>query len=177
MEKKIYPNWFTALIHFLIGGFGIVFLIRTVFMFSLFFGGLNIGTGINRGKLFSFLTSEMVEGVLPLWVGVLISAKILKKKFIIENRNRVIGLSTAYLILFSFLIWIVVPAIKNIEWLFKLLFYLLLSYRSPLNTALAIYGIPGVIVSFVIAGCAFYIFSRKYLVKNTATDNTLKNNS
>lgn len=96
--KKI-SNWKFALIHTLIGGFFFTTLLKLLLM-TWHFEEL---VDVLNPYLLVVLTILLFD-LLPLFISVLISSKILNGKFVVENRNKTINLSLIFFI-------ILIPAI------------------------------------------------------------------
>lgn len=165
-EKNKSSSWRLALIHFLIAGFCIPLVVRAVTLYGL--SVLQATSGLAGNRLFLFLLyviTVITYDVFPLWLGIVISAKTLRKRFQ-RDKSRVLNLSVGCFILFNFIVWVASSFLLRSNtgnFVFWLLTFPMLVYRNSLAVALSIYSIPGVIVSFSIMVFTFYILSRKYI--------------
>lgn len=113
-QKKQISNLKFAWIHFLIVGFT-VFLLD--FLIILIINGINqlikIKEIISQSfdsleylKVLAFLFFETIFYILPIWIGIKISVKYLKKKYLIEDKNQTLKYSI--LLAFIFLcVWFI----------------------------------------------------------------------
>lgn len=101
-EKNKSSSWRLALIHFLIAGFCIPLAVRAVTLYGL--SVLQATSGLAGNRLLLFLLYEITYDIFPLWLGIVISAKILKKRFQRDN-SRILNLSVGCFILFNFIVW------------------------------------------------------------------------
>lgn|SRR3989338_306827 len=84
------PNWIPALVHFVIGGFLIPFLfgwVASLVLSTLLLAGM-------AGTLVS-----LVVGVVALFIGVPISARLVQGYFVIENKESVVNLATIFAVI------------------------------------------------------------------------------
>ena len=89
--RKQSANWYIAATHYLTAGF--VIPILTILILGLFIGFLPILSPIVSG-LFYFVVIA-----LAVWLGVIYSANFLKKTYIVKNKDKIVNLSTIYLII------------------------------------------------------------------------------
>ena len=165
MEKKIYSNRIVALFHFLVAGVIILYFVKAFFIF-VYIWILRL-TGLFGNSLFMFIFSEAMNDIFAVMISVSASLAILKRKYAIQDKNRFVGLSMMYFILFSIFTWLTIFVLKVYTERFSNIFFvLLMPYRDSLNRAYSIYGAPGVLISFFIAGSTFYLWTRQY-IENT----------
>jgi len=88
--RKQSANWYIAATHYLTAGFVIPLLI--MFIFGLFIGFLPV-----LPKMLMYLLYSGVMA-LAIWLATIYSANFLKKKYIIKDRNKIVNLSTIYLV-------------------------------------------------------------------------------
>lgn len=145
-ERKQSAEWYIAATHYLTAGFVIPLLISVAW--SLIVRIINLRSGMvvsgTTMNIFSLLL-----GAIAVWLGVMYSANYLKKKYIIQNKERIVRTATIYMIVLTLGFYLIT-------------FYLarsqegLISKSDLLHNGLSIF----VIISL------FYLFSKKY-IKNT----------
>ncbi len=88
--RKRSANWYIAATHYLTAGFVIPFLM--MFIFGFFIGFLPVLPPVLTYLLYSIVMA------IAIWLATIYSANFLKKKYIIKDRNKIVNLSTIYLI-------------------------------------------------------------------------------
>ena len=101
LKKKKVSDWYSAATHYLTAGFIIPFLIGIVFGFLSAMGEDVFSIS---GDVIYFVS--IVVTLISIWFGVMYSASYLRKAYHITNKERVIRISTAYLVIIQlFLIY------------------------------------------------------------------------
>jgi hypothetical protein len=140
-EKKKSSNWYIAATHYLTAGFAIPFLIGLAATFIVF--------PLIKLEL-SFLITIFGIGIriLSIWLGIMYSANYLKKTYIIENKTKIVNLSTMYLV------------VLNVGYI---LVQIIRVGTAGLDIAYSFFS--AILVSFL-----FYIFSKKYIQNTEVAD-------
>lgn len=134
-NKKSASNWYVAATHFLTAGFVIPFL------FGLL---LIIATILFPFAYISFfLVIGAILSILGTWLGVMYSARYVRKKYAIEDKDKVIFLSTAYLI-------------------FLTIVYYAYQFFSN-NIVIDLNFFTYIFVPFIIKVLVFFIASKRYI--------------
>ena len=143
-QKKQVTAWYIAVTHYLTTG--IINLVITfaanwllVFLFSPVLGDIE-----GKNKLL-FIVMGNIVWFFGIWIGVLYSSRFIAKTYIVTIREKIIFLSTIYLIVIGVALRIFV-------------------FLSNSKEALIVYIID--YISFVIVIFLFYFFSKKY-IKNS----------
>jgi hypothetical protein len=92
--RKRSANWYIAMTHFLTAGFIMPFLLFFVF-------GLLFGNALRTISATLMHLIDLTVTVLVVWIATIYSANFLKKKYIIEDKNKIVNLSTLYLVCMS----------------------------------------------------------------------------
>lgn len=133
-ERKKSANWYIAAAHYLTAGFAIPILIGLVATFIIF-PLLSLKSAV---LIFWF---KSVLSILAIWLGVIYSARYLRKTYIIENKNSIVNLSTTYLVI-----------IGTAYTLFQL-------FSGKIMGTVIVYNFIWLVVGAIL----FYIFSKRYL--------------
>lgn len=136
-EKKKSSNWFIAATHYLTAGFAIPFLIGIVANFILI-------PLIKLGSITLLMLFAWVVKILAIWLGIMYSANYLKKTYIIDDKEKIVNLSTIYFVVLNVgytLIQIIIGKIVGSDIAYFLLFV-------------------------IVASFLFYLFSKKH-IQNT----------
>lgn len=134
-ERKKSANWYIAATHYLTSGFAIPFLIALVITFIV------ILLPALKTAVLTFLFRLIVINILAIWLGVMYSARYLKKTYIIENEVNIVNLSTTYLV------------VLNVVYILFQVFY-----GKIIGSA-----ITYTFIKFIVRAILFYVFSRRYL--------------
>ena len=131
-EKKMSADWYVAATHYLTAGFVMPLLI-----------GIIASAVIMLLPVLEVISMplSLVLSLLSIWFGVWYSAGYLKKTHIIKDPNKIIKLSTIYLVVIQFLYCIYLALAQDI----------------------VLAGIQ--LVSLVIMALIFYFASKKYIVE------------
>ena len=149
--KKKSSNWYIAATHYLTAGFVVPLLLG--FLASFLASIIPLFTAGIGKVLFGFIFL-----VLAIWLGIMYSAKYLKRTYIItsEDKSRIVSLATMYFVVlrltlyaFGFL-WV----ITKIRIDFGMIMEFLLD-----------------VVFVAIGGALFYYLSRKYITEDSAITN------
>ncbi len=135
-ERKKSANWYIAATHYLTSGFAIPFLIALVITFIV------ILLPALKTAVSTFLFRLIVINILAIWLGVMYSARYLKRTYIIKNKVNIVNLSTTYLV------------VLNIVYILFQVFY-----GKIIGNA-----ITYTFIKFIVRAILFYVFSRRYLV-------------
>ncbi len=96
-KRKKSANWYVAATHYLTSGFVVPFLIYLVSGFTImpFVESLN-SFALN-------IATRAIIGILAIWLGIMYSARYLRKAYIIDNesKEKVVNLSTIYFAVLS----------------------------------------------------------------------------
>ena len=88
-ERKPASNWYVATTHYLTGG-----LITSALISGI--AGFVLSSLIKVENDFLSTTINLIANILALWLGIIYSANYLNRHYIINNRIRVVNLSTIY---------------------------------------------------------------------------------
>ncbi len=91
-DLKRSANWYIAAHHYLTAGLIIPFVITAVIGFPL--------TILSAGNVFLTLPIGFILGVGSIWLGVMYSARYLRKHYIIEDSSNIVNLATSYMVVF-----------------------------------------------------------------------------
>lgn len=180
-EKKKISNWRFALLHYLLGGLSIPLLTRLIVIaLILILSKVEISI---REELLAILLAIIVfiADFLPVCIGARFSAKYFTRKYFIDNKNKVIGLS---LIMFMFLSLIFTVAagfifamfFENIDWIL-LPFASIGGFVFTTGVVSFMFG-PSGLFGFVILGWSipsllFFICSKKYILREKVSDSKI----
>ena len=134
-ERKKSANWYIAATHYLTSGFAIPFLIALVITF------IERLLPALKTAVSTFLFRLIVINILAIWLGVMYSARYLKRTYIIENEVNIVNLSTTYLV------------VLNVVYILFQVFYGKIIGRAITYT----------FIQFIVRVILFYVFSRRYL--------------
>jgi len=128
--QKALPSWLTAAAHYLVGGFVLPYVISMAIMLVL------------APLLYFFaIWLSPVATLVGVWVGAMLSARLINKFFSISDSNKVIRIATVYYVLFS-------------------LAYLVTAFGS----AMLLFHVANAVVGSI----AFYVASKKFLRSGAA---------
>lgn len=149
MAQKKSSNWYIAATHYLTAGFAIPFVIGLIASFLIRAGASVFLTAPLLLTLFLLLVR-----VLAIWLGTKYSANYLKKAYIIENKDKVVNLAVIYFFVLN-LVYVFIQIAGGIGFVEKV---------SGADMAYSL-------VSMIVAGFLFYVFSKRY-VKTTEASAT-----
>lgn len=131
-EKKQLKSWNIAITHWLTAGFVMPFLINLLAVFVIF-------PLIEIESTIQVFIIDFILALMAVWLGVVYSAKYLRRKYIIVDKNKVVILSTIYLFVIRIVYFLVVSR-EN------------LSYEITIT---------------IIISLLFYVLSNKYIKEDT----------
>ena len=97
--KKEVSTWYAAATFYLTAGFAMPLLFGSIYSFI-------ISPFVGPGTLDDML--GIVFGLLGIWMGIIYSARYIRKAYIIKDRNKIINLATIYLIVLLLLWWVII---------------------------------------------------------------------
>ncbi len=150
--KKQSSNWYIAATHYLTAGFAVPLLLGFLASFlALMIPFFTAGIG---KVLFEFILL-----VLGLWLGVMYSARYLKKIYIItsKNKQRIVNLATIYFVV--------------LRLIFYIYGFLLIIAKIRISGGIITDLLLNILVFVVISGALFYYLSRKYITEDPAIMN------
>ena len=91
-EKKISAEWYVAATHWLTAGFAIPFVLALLL-------GMPLAILLGDDNNILLDVAFGILNVIGIWLGVLYSSKYLDKTYVIKNANKIVILSTIFIIL------------------------------------------------------------------------------
>ena len=150
--KKQSSNWYIAATHYLTAGFVAPLLLG--FLASFLASIIPLFTAGIGEVLFGFIFL-----VLAIWLGVMYSARYLKKTYVItsENKQRIVSLATIYFVV-----------LRLISYMCG---FLSIITKIRIGIGMITEILLNILVFVVISGVLFYYLSRKYITEDSAVTN------